>query len=291
MTIMFSEFLNDFWLYDIKTGLWTWIAGSLVGDQPSLIQDSVLSKSNMIGSRYLTSMIYNETQDLYIFGGFNGKSELNDMWHTKIKAECRAGSIDLGMQCVSCPSGMFINGNQCDPCPVGSYSDQLPNTVCTNCSEGLYQPYQGQWTCLNCPDYADCTATKFTCRPGFTSYAINTGCIECPQGYWKPESGNQPCFKCSENAMTCERSKCVLPNGRSCPITSIPNFWMDNPAVAISILFLGIWILLSSAFVVGFFSIQSIPRAISTAHSSTKTTDSPLIKTTISYDNTLTDSS
>ena len=82
-------------------------------------------------------------------GDFNyrfGENDLNVLAvlfdDDRVKYTCPAGSIPQGKRCVYCPVGTFFN---------------VVTEVCESCTQGSYQPDEGQLSCLVCPQH---TSTK-----------------------------------------------------------------------------------------------------------------------------------
>ena len=69
-------FLNDLWLFDPDTRMWTWIAGSLDYDQKSRYSNSIKGSSR-IGSRHShTMLLANSSSSISVFGG-HGWAEID----------------------------------------------------------------------------------------------------------------------------------------------------------------------------------------------------------------------
>jgi N-acetylneuraminic acid mutarotase len=78
--------MNDLWKYDISTNSWTWMKGSVTGNQNGIYGTlGVPSASNCPGSRYSMASWLDKFGNFWIFGGngmpatsYGGK--LNDVW-------------------------------------------------------------------------------------------------------------------------------------------------------------------------------------------------------------------
>ena len=64
-------YLNDMWIFNLTTELWTWLAGSKLTNQPGRYGSlRVPATSNMPGSRRSHSMVIEETgRVIFVFGG------------------------------------------------------------------------------------------------------------------------------------------------------------------------------------------------------------------------------
>ncbi len=69
-----------------------------------------------------------------------------------------------------CSAGSVVQGDQCVLCPVGTHFNVVSET-CSSCSQGSYQPDEGQLSCLVCPGN---TSTK----------VVNAKRPDDCQGYW-----------------------------------------------------------------------------------------------------------
>ncbi len=80
------DILNDLWMFDPETSLWTWISGSnLIDDPGSYGIKGVAAPSNAPGARYQATSWIDAAGRLWLFGGFGFVSpgnfgRLNDLW-------------------------------------------------------------------------------------------------------------------------------------------------------------------------------------------------------------------
>ncbi|KAK4535707.1 hypothetical protein CDCA_CDCA06G1732 [Cyanidium caldarium] len=76
------DFLNDLWVYDYASNIWTWIAGNDTVNAPGVYADKDLqSNSAYPGARYYAVAFDGPTGELQLFGGFNsGGNLMNDFW-------------------------------------------------------------------------------------------------------------------------------------------------------------------------------------------------------------------
>ena len=74
-----TGFINDLWRYDGTS--WTWESGSNTRDAPAYY-GTLRSPSGSCtpGGRFLTSSWTGADGGLYLFGGYNGNGNLNDLW-------------------------------------------------------------------------------------------------------------------------------------------------------------------------------------------------------------------
>jgi N-acetylneuraminic acid mutarotase len=78
--------INDLWMFDTSTLLWTWVSGSNIIAQPgSYGTRNVASPSNVPGARRFSAGAVDASGDLWMFGGdgygaVNGNDWLNDLW-------------------------------------------------------------------------------------------------------------------------------------------------------------------------------------------------------------------
>ncbi len=77
--------LNDIWKYNIPTNEWTWIKGDSTTHQAGTYgTEGVSSPGNNPGSRYLSISWKDQSNDLWLFGGYGldeqGLGSLNDLW-------------------------------------------------------------------------------------------------------------------------------------------------------------------------------------------------------------------
>jgi N-acetylneuraminic acid mutarotase len=78
--------INDLWMFDTSTHLWTWVSGSNIIAQPgSYGTRNVASPSNVPGARRFSAGAVDASGDLWMFGGdgygaVNGNDWLNDLW-------------------------------------------------------------------------------------------------------------------------------------------------------------------------------------------------------------------
>lgn len=239
--------LNDLWIYEPLTG-WIWVGGNDTVDANGMYQ-----KPFRIGSRRWHSAVSSQDQNFfYFFGGDTSSGRLNDLWNINISITCPVASAKYGLNCIPCQAGTVVNGDSCTTCPKGYFSTNPADSACTPCPKNQYQPFKGQTTCLDCPINAVCTLTEFQCNVGFTANVNSLECIPCLSGFWKPGIGNQKCTQCLNHAMICEPTRCLLHNGRMCPLNTVYNFWIDNPSIGLIILSAIFWNLFFVGFWTGF---------------------------------------
>ncbi|MDQ5921924.1 MAG: hypothetical protein QG673_1983 [Pseudomonadota bacterium] len=84
--------LNDLWMYNISTNLWTWVDGESVINQSGIYgTKGVESSTNMPGARNSASGWIDENGNLWLFGGQGRTStatasgSLNDLWKYNIR--------------------------------------------------------------------------------------------------------------------------------------------------------------------------------------------------------------
>jgi Secretion system C-terminal sorting domain/Galactose oxidase, central domain len=74
-------YLNDLWEFNPTTGLWTWMSGSTLANQPgSYGTQGVALTSNVPPGRYIQSSGVDPSGSFWIFGGKNQNGFLNDLW-------------------------------------------------------------------------------------------------------------------------------------------------------------------------------------------------------------------
>jgi hypothetical protein len=77
--------LNDFWKFNLSSGVWTWVKGSDTLDQVGVYgTQGVGSSSNMLGSRRAGTTWTDNSGNLWLFGGYgfgtSTRGLLNDLW-------------------------------------------------------------------------------------------------------------------------------------------------------------------------------------------------------------------
>ena len=100
---------------------------------------------------------------------------------------------------LTCNAGYKLNiaGDGCDQCPVGQQSN-AGFTACVACTAGTnYRSSLTQTGCVACPTNAACTATGFTCNPGYEPTVDGIGCSQCQDGFSKTAAGNTACTQCA----------------------------------------------------------------------------------------------
>jgi N-acetylneuraminic acid mutarotase len=83
-----SALLNDLWKYDMSSGDWTWIRGSMLGNQTGTYSASPANLNNP-GGRYGAVTWKDVADNLWMFGGMsvaatNATGEINDLWRYDI---------------------------------------------------------------------------------------------------------------------------------------------------------------------------------------------------------------
>ncbi len=85
-----APLLNDLWNYNVSTNQWTWISGSIVGDQPGNYGTILVSSpSNMPCGRLGNVGWSDNLGNLWMFGGENNGGYLNDMWRFVPDTTCQ----------------------------------------------------------------------------------------------------------------------------------------------------------------------------------------------------------
>ncbi len=80
------SYLNDLWKYHLASHEWTWVSGSMVGDQSGVYGSEGKSASgNVPGSRAFAAAWIDQSANLWLFGGSGYDSadtlgQLNDLW-------------------------------------------------------------------------------------------------------------------------------------------------------------------------------------------------------------------
>ncbi len=111
---------------------------------------------------------------------------------------CDEGYVADGETCKACPEGQYSDGiHECTGCVIGTYKANESDTECTPCPKNSY--------CVDgikhdCPEYATCTATDFSCASGFikddsscicttgTRFILGDSCVSCEDhGYPKTQ--------------------------------------------------------------------------------------------------------
>ena len=120
------------------------------------------------------------------------------------------------MSCLTCPDGTKTtaegasNESMCGrPCQRGTYSDNGMHP-CAPCPTHLYQPEEGQTSCLTCPDGTITTAEGASnesmcvreCLHGTYSDNGLHPCTPCPTHLYQPEEGQTSCLTCPNGTIT-----------------------------------------------------------------------------------------
>ncbi len=80
------DLLNDLWMFDPRTSLWTWVSGTDLIDEPSSYGiKGVANPTNVPGARYSGASWTDAAGRLWLFGGFGFAApgtfgRLNDLW-------------------------------------------------------------------------------------------------------------------------------------------------------------------------------------------------------------------
>ena len=83
-------FYNDLWGYNVSTNQWTWMSGSIVGNQAGLYGTLLVSSpSNMPSSRMGSLSWSDSLGNLWMFGGKGNAGTLNDMWRFVPDTTCQ----------------------------------------------------------------------------------------------------------------------------------------------------------------------------------------------------------
>jgi len=114
-----------------------------------------------------------------------------------------ASSLD---SCQACPDGEISpqgsnNAMACVPsCPPGQHSTS--GRTCLDCLSGQYQPEEGQFTCLACPDAttSDIGATSCVCLP--LHYFVPCDSGQCCQRYWETHGWTEE--RCLVSTQKCQ---------------------------------------------------------------------------------------
>ena len=129
--------------------LWFSLAGRYVGKPEGNDSSSSFNATEQ-------SDLLNEMKQLKVSlsssaktGDFNYRSGKNDL-------NVLAVLFDDDQLKYACPAGSILQGNRCVYCPVGTFFNVV-SEVCESCTQGSYQPDEGQLSCLVCPQN---TSTK-----------------------------------------------------------------------------------------------------------------------------------
>ncbi|KZS17024.1 putative Sushi [Daphnia magna] len=178
--------------------------------QPSslnLTQDMILSELNQLRAMLTESALSGEFNVNYTAGQLLNVFDVQFEGDVdRPKFSCPAGSIPVKAdnstnefaRCVYCPVGTFFN---------------VVNEVCESCSQGSYQPEEGQLSCLVCPNNTstkvvnakrsdDCQAQ---CLAGSYSPTGLEPCSTCPQGTYQTEYSQRQCLPCPSGSTTWRR--------------------------------------------------------------------------------------
>lgn len=66
-----NDYLGDLWMYNLVTGLWTWLGGSQYVNEIAIYGSmGVPAAANLPGSRLAHSMVFDDAAlAIYVFGG------------------------------------------------------------------------------------------------------------------------------------------------------------------------------------------------------------------------------
>lgn len=119
-----------------------------------------------------------------------------------------------------CPSGSVTG--MAVVCPIGYYCPSGSSSA-TACASGMYQPREGQSSCLTCPEGFECSTTTPTACPAGKYCAARTAlsaAISCPTGTYRPTTGGRSLLDCYS-----------CPSGYACPSTAMTDY-SSNPCSA-----------------------------------------------------------
>nr|XP_054765849.1 signal peptide, CUB and EGF-like domain-containing protein 2 [Lytechinus pictus] len=119
--------------------------------------------------------------------------------------EFNCSSFDL--DCSPCDAGTFANltNKDCACCSVNG--DCTHEQLCIECSEGEYQPVQGQTECLFCPNGTISNTTSaqkcLPCAKGTVQPVEGqTVCEECEPGFFANRTGLWDCYPCANGTFS-----------------------------------------------------------------------------------------
>jgi len=111
----------------------------------------------------------------------------------------------VGVHGSACPPGLYKQDptappSSCIPCEVGKHST-ANGTSCDLCSQGSYQPLEGQTGCLACPagkmQHEEGKSNCWDCWAGSYQDGIaSTWCKHCATGLYQPFTGQTSCLQC-----------------------------------------------------------------------------------------------
>lgn len=74
-------YLNDVWRFDATSSLWTWMGGTRNIDDAGFFGTlGVASASNLAPARVLAAVWRDPSGAVWMFGGYNGRGALSDLW-------------------------------------------------------------------------------------------------------------------------------------------------------------------------------------------------------------------
>jgi hypothetical protein len=117
---------NDLWKYNPTTNNWTWIKGDNAPYGTAVYgTKGVASPSNKPAARYDVSAWIDKSSNLWVFGGYNGTSYLNDLWKLTTSTAAQVtyyqdydkdGYGNPAVKVTACapPVGCVINNTDCN---------------------------------------------------------------------------------------------------------------------------------------------------------------------------------
>ncbi|XP_074641309.1 sushi, von Willebrand factor type A, EGF and pentraxin domain-containing protein 1-like [Tubulanus polymorphus] len=126
-----------------------------------------------------------------------------------------------------CRPGRVLRGNKCVNCPVGTFFNVMTET-CHSCERGTYQPEEGHYSCLVCPNNTSTVnhnsktvgECKAQCLPGSYSADGLEPCLSCEKGYYQPDYAMAECRPCPylkttwrRGARKREKCRSICPKG------------------------------------------------------------------------------
>ena len=73
--------LNDLWEYSASANEWAWVSGSSTASQPAVYGTlGTPAAGNVPGGRLSATSWIDQSSNLWLFGGFGGTGQLNDLW-------------------------------------------------------------------------------------------------------------------------------------------------------------------------------------------------------------------
>jgi N-acetylneuraminic acid mutarotase len=170
-----ESFLNDLWKYTPSTGLWTWMSGSYLTNQPGVYGTlGVPAAGNVPGGRTAAFSWTDSSSNLWLFGGSGYQGNSNDLW--KYTPSTGEWTWMNGSNTFDQPS---VYGTQGVPAPGNvpgarsgavSWTDASGNFWLFGGSDTFVDPYQkfndlwrytpstGEWTWMSGSDLC--------CQPG-----------------------------------------------------------------------------------------------------------------------------